>query len=776
MKDKWIRAGALLCAAMLLLSGCGGAGKGAEENGETGLAAPGSEAMGRYMETFYEFPEEVNRNGGVNWLDDGSLTVISFGEGLYRSKDGGQTWQQEETAWFPLLEGVYCLAAVMGPDGTVAASCSGEMPDVVREAYGKEVPEDWEGNYCVFALPDETVKVVDFGFSQEDGTCIESFVFKEDGRLFAGDFRGRICQVDVEKESVRELFTAERAVGYMDFSGETLMAVGYDRLYLYDLQKETLRPQDHTVDAYIAQTLKDGTVSYTGGGFPLAVAGSPEEDEVYLAGRDGVYRHVLGGSVMEQVIDGALSALGDSYAFIYRLKVLAGQEFQIAFSPSVGFVQYHFDETIPSMPDREIRVYSLEENDSLRKAVTDYKRAHTDVYVRYEVGIKGDDAMTKEDAVKRLNTQVLSGEGPDVLLLDGLPMNTYIEKGMLRDLRPVLEEIQSETELFSNLAEGAADEDGAVYVMPMCVRVPLLAGRRDVIEEMDDLRSIASGMEALRKEYPEGGVFGITDPESLLRLFGMVSASEWTGEEGQIKEASVTEFLELVKQIYDAEKMGTISEQAEQLEEEAEETISYGGDPIADRMQVCSNVLQIPRGYALAAGGYVESIQLCLDNVTSVLRTDEQLDYRVMGGQVTDAFLPVAMVGISSKSTQPGAAEEFVRMMFAPETQEQIYEGFPVNKEAYEAHFDVSEENDENGSMTLSMDGGGEQELSLYWPNKEERDRFTSYVESLKHPVLSDDYLCGLVYEEGIKVLEGERSAEEGAAEIVKKASIYLAE
>lgn len=68
MKDKWIRAGALLCAAMLLLSGCGGAGKGAEENGETGLAAPGSEAMGRYMETFYEFPEEVNRNGGVNWL------------------------------------------------------------------------------------------------------------------------------------------------------------------------------------------------------------------------------------------------------------------------------------------------------------------------------------------------------------------------------------------------------------------------------------------------------------------------------------------------------------------------------------------------------------------------------------------------------------------------------------------------------------------------------------------------------------------------------------
>lgn len=775
MKSKWIRIGALLCAAALL-SGCGGPQRGAQENREAGAAVPGSEAMGRYMETFYEFPEEINRNGGVNWQDDGSLTVISFGEGLYRSRDEGQTWQREETGWFPMLQGVYCLTAVMGPDGTVAASCSGQMPDAARAVYGKEVPEDWEGNYCVFALPDGTIKIVDFGFSQDDGTCIESLVFKEDGRLFAGDMQGRICEVDVEKESLKELFTAERAVGYLDFSGETLMAVGYDRLYLYDLQKEVLRPQDATVDAYIRQTLEDGTVSYTGGGFPLAVAGSQEEDVVYLAGRDGMYRHVLGGSVMEQVIDGALCTLGDAYASIYRVKALPGQEFQIAFSPSVGLVRYHYDETIPSMPEKEIRIYSLEENDSLRQAVTEYKREHTDIYVRYEVGLKGDDAVTREDALKRLNTQILSGDGPDVLLLDGLPLETYVEKGMLQDLSPILEAVGQETELFSNVVEGSAGEDGAVYAMPMCIRVPLLAGRKDVIEGMDDLESIASGMEALREEVPQGGVFGITDPEVLLRLFGMVSSPVWMGEDGQIEEQAVTEFLHLVKRIYDAETAGTIREQEEQLKEEAEELASYGVDAVQNQMEVCNNVLLIPRGYALAAGGYAEGIQLCLDNVTSVLRTDEQLDYRVLNGQVSDAFLPAAMVGISSRTDQPGAAQEFVQMMFAPETQENIYEGYPVNKEAYEAHFAASEENDDNGSMILSRDGGGEQELSLYWPDQEERERFTAYVESLKTPVFSDDYLCGLVYEEGTKVLKGEQSAEEGTAEIVKKASIYLSE
>ena len=243
-----------------------------------------------------------------------------------------------------------------------------------------------------------------------------------------------------------------------------------------------------------------------------------------------------------------------------------------------------------------------------------------------------------------------------------------------------------------------------------------------------------------------------------------------------MEEAAVTEYLRLVKRIYDAEKAGEIPEQTGQLAREAEEMASYGVDAVQNRMEICNNVLEIPRGYALLAGGYVDGIQLCLDNVTSVLRMDERLDYRVLEGQVSDPFLPTAMVGSSSRTTQPGAAEEFVRMMFSTETQENVYEGYPVNKEAYEAHFEACEENDGNGSMTLSMDGGGEQEIFLYWPNGEERQKFTSCLEALTTPVLDDDYLCGLVYEEGIKVLAGEKSPGEGAAEIVKKASIYLAE
>lgn len=773
-RGKWIKTLVFLCAAALLAPGC--AKRQPAEGSDSERTASNKGAMGRYMETFYEMPEEINRNGGMNWLADGSLTIISFGEGLYRSADNGRTWEKEETAWFPMLQNVYCLSAVVAADGTMAASCSGEMPEAAKAACERQLPGDWEGNYLVFALPDGTVKVVTPGFSQEDGTCIKSFVFKEDGRLFATDMQGKVYEVDIETERFRELFMAQRAVGYMDFSEEILMAVGYDRLYLYDLQKDVLLSQDETIDAYIRQALPDETVAYTSGGYPLAVTGSGETNVIYIAGKDGMYRHVLGGGTMEQVIDGALSTLGDSSACIYRVKALEGQEFLVAYNPSVGLVRYQFDETIPSMPDKELRIYSLEENRSVRQAITDYKRKHQDIYIRYETGVEEESGVTVEDAVKKLNTQVLAGNGPDVILLDGLPVNTWIEKGMLQDIRPILDRLNEDEELFANVVEGFTDQSGAVYAMPLCIRVPLLVGEKDMVENMEDLKSIADQAEKLRTDYPQGGIFGIHDAETMLRLFGQVSSCAWTEEDGQLNETAIAEFLKDVKRIYDVEQAGAVPEQVRRQEEEEREMASYGADPVQNQMEVCNNVLKIPQGYAVSAAGYVEGIQICLDCVTSVLRMNDRLDYRVFSGQTPDPFLPVAMVGISAGTDRRAEAEEFVRLMFSEDTQENIYEGYPVNRAAYEAHFDVFEENAGNGSMVFTMDDGSEQEMDLYWPDQTERQRFTECVETLKTPVQTDRYLCGLVYETGKKVLEGETDAEDGTAEILKKASIYLAE
>ena len=41
--------------------------------------------------------------------------------------------------------------------------------------------------------------------------------------------------------------------------------------------------------------------------------------------------------------------------------------------------------------------------------------------------------------MKNLNTEIMSGEGPDVLLMDNLDAENYIERGMLEDISGIME-------------------------------------------------------------------------------------------------------------------------------------------------------------------------------------------------------------------------------------------------------------------------------------------------------------------------------------------------
>lgn len=771
-------AAVFFCVSLLFLTGCG-TGRGAEgrEVPESGEDTGG---MGRYVEDIFPLPEEVNRNGGLNMLSDGSVTIISFNSGLYRSVDGGESWQQEETGFFPMMQNVYALAAVMGPDETVAVSCSGQMPEAARGALAEPLPEDWEGNYCIFVSPEGVVKVVDFGFTQEDGSCISRLYFDEKNRLFAGDINGKIYEIDIEHESLRELFMMEHEAGSISSCGNMLMAVGTDGLYLYDLEKRELLPRDTVADQFIVNALSEGSVGYTGGGYPLIVFGG-EDDVIYIACVDGLYRHAAGGSTVEQVIDGALSTFGD-YDAIYFGRELnkgissgaEGREFLVMFSKMC--VRYRFDPSVPAMPDKELRIYSLEENRSIRRAVTAYKKEHTDMYVRYEVGMDGKDGVTREDAVRKLNTRILAGEGPDVMILDGLPMDSYIEKGMFSDISGLLQGENGEERIFANLLESFREEDGAVYGMPLCIQVPLLAGDTDVINEMEDLESFAEGMEALREEYPKGGLLGIYDAETMLELFGMVSSPLWTDGTGEIDRGKVEEFLRLVKRIYDAESAGAIPEEMEVLSSEDEEMRRYGSDVLENKMQVCNNVLEIRRGYARLACGYVDGIQICLDSVTSVVALEENMSYRSFAGQGQNVFVPKIMVGLSAESGNRAEAEEFIRMMFSEEVQTNVYDGFPVNREAFAGRFDFLEGGAYNGSMTLQGKDGTEEELELLWPNEEEEQGFTELVLRLETPVRGETWLNALVCEEGIEVLEERASVEDAVEEIGKRAAIYLAE
>ena len=63
----------------------------------------------------------------------------------------------------------------------------------------------------------------------------------------------------------------------------------------------------------------------------------------------------------------------------------------------------------------------------LRQAISVYQKQNPDVYVDLEIGMSGEDSVTASDALRTLNTDIMAGKGPDILILDGMPVDEIFD-------------------------------------------------------------------------------------------------------------------------------------------------------------------------------------------------------------------------------------------------------------------------------------------------------------------------------------------------------------
>ena len=87
----------------------------------------------------------------------------------------------------------------------------------------------------------------------------------------------------------------------------------------------------------------------------------------------------------------------------------------------------------------ELNVYMLNPDDSVKSLVSSYKGENGTMSVNVEVGVTSPE-MEAGDAVKLLNTRLMSDDGPDIILLDGINPENYIGSGQLEDLSKIAED------------------------------------------------------------------------------------------------------------------------------------------------------------------------------------------------------------------------------------------------------------------------------------------------------------------------------------------------
>ena len=135
-------------------------------------------------------------------------------------------------------------------------------------------------------------------------------------------------------------------------------------------------------------------------------------------------------------------------------------------------------------PDRTVEntltVFSLENDDTVRQAINAWNAKHPETKIEYTVGMENAEqsGITEEDVVRQLNTQMLAGTSPDILILDGLSADSMIEQGMLQDLSTLADWSMVQENMLN-----AYCQDGAVYGIPMGYCAYLAGGRPDTVDD-----------------------------------------------------------------------------------------------------------------------------------------------------------------------------------------------------------------------------------------------------------------------------------------------------
>ncbi|WP_395014448.1 extracellular solute-binding protein [Robinsoniella peoriensis] len=725
----------------------------------------GSEAgaMGRYLEEDAALPEGTAMILDICRQTDGSVNMAISNEAgsreIWNSKDVGKTW--EKVSDFPadiLNDDVaYLYHMALSPDGAIGA-----------------VKYSEDGSFQpLYADKDGNVKVFDqlFGGAEANAQANLSDVsFTEDGKLLAVGSKG-VFLIDTEKGTVAQEFAKGTSPITIGTAGNVLLVVTTDEVQLYDITTGKLMDKDKVLDEQIVGKDSPGQLEGSSSTKSVLFQKGKEGESVYYCNSNGFYSHTIGGSIAEQIMNGELNSLGSPSTGLVSMASMDDDSFLVACMDRSEYklLRYVYSKDTPAVPSNEIKAYTLRDNPEIRQAIALFQKKYPDTCVTLEVGLSGDDAVNTSDALRTLNTNILAGKGPDLLLLDGMPIQSYIEKGILTDLGSVLEPISSEEGFIENI-KNTYESDGKIYAVPSRFQIPAIQSTKETVDAAVDLKSLADQAEKMKNEKSYMRVLSQMSMVDLaLEPLYNVSSPAWEKEDGTLDKDALTEFVTQFKRLYDLE-----DHSQDQVDTYVEEDI---------KNSTASSFLSVSMG---SMGRMDDSMGISIGNIMSmndlamVVSSIKQINgetYGLLNGQSKNVYVPGTVIGISSKSTAPEQAGKFASFLLSKESQ--IVNqggGFPVNKAAFDTVI-----NDKPAKGLGSLSSGSSQtgemvSLDIEWPTDEEINTFKGFVESLDKGPLSDNVIKETVFEQVKRCVKDNVSVEDAVNTILQKVNLYISE
>ncbi|RDU22273.1 ABC transporter substrate-binding protein [Anaerosacchariphilus polymeriproducens] len=514
--------------------------------------------------------------------------------------------------------------------------------------------------------------------------------------------------------------------------------------------------QDKKVVSYNTETKNNDQILDFDGVIDSLQLFTKDNGNVIGVGPDGIHCYSKDLSLWEKVVEGSSNSLGMPSMDVKGTVVKDGEQdvYYVAFSEVAllgiqdgiqKIKKYVYDKDASSIPEKEITVFSMEENKTIRQAIAIYQTKNTDVKINYVVA-NSKEGGVDSDYIRTLNTELFTGNGADILILDGLPIDSYIEKGVLTDLSDIINPLIDSGKLLSNLNDSFT-KDGKKYQFPARISIPVVAGNDEIVNTNVNLQKIVDYI----NKNNNAPIMKKISSEALLKGY-MPLNIDTILKDGSLDEKALKNFLENLKTLND--------------------NISKDNLCPVDEDDTDLYAVENSRRFASMGNPYT----MLYTKVNSVegmmslngLKQKQNMTY----SSLNESFIPSAMVGMNNSSKEAETAKDFIKFLFSDEIQKlNMNDGFPVLESSLKQWFQ-----EESKMMSFGTWDDDDNLINGEMPNEEEKVKFLTLIKKCKKSVVKNEALYKLIIDSARSYLDGEKNIDQTVADISQKVTVYLTE
>jgi len=394
-----------------------------------------------------------------------------------------------------------------------------------------------------------------------------------------------------------------------------------------------------------------------------------------------------------------------------------------------------------------------------------------------------DDSAARNDYIQAVNTELMSGRGPDVLAMDVLPLHSYIERGVLTDISPFMEGDSNFNRLnFRGNILDAAKIDKGLYMLPVdfmfnfytydSYLLPDISGRFTNIRiSAEDLMEIGKDVfeEVNSRQEAHTYMFNLSGGRQSPSMFQTLFAQNFS-DFVNIGERSANfndgTFAELLNSIRDYVEAGYLRAGAEDFAQ-----IAQGGPPspeMLERLREERFFFKPKPVLSLTSHFYQNPNLFIMRGVALGNEADDEIAGITSNRRGETPFTYTQAYAINANSDNQATAWAFISFLASYEMQTSMsLRGLPIHNDAFEQRLEM-ELLRQMGATEL--DSEGRHILGDYI------DTVNEMAASINTFFIQDNAVTQIIDAELEHFFNGSRSAEDVAATIQNRVGLYLNE